>query len=159
MAKGMRSRTPWSVKMKKPAQPEYVAVPDAWAKRMGNGKMVIPTPQAIKDIVAEVPAGRVLTTSQLRDRLAHHFEADVACPLTTGIFLRIVAEASEEQRQQSGQPLAPWWRVVKDDGSLLEKAPGVEAQLQSQPLQAEGVVPQPTGRSAKLKVALAEAGL
>jgi alkylated DNA nucleotide flippase Atl1 len=88
------------------------------------GRMVIATPLEIDAIVRRIPRGRVLTMDALRASLAGNHKADYACPLTTGIFLRIVAEASEEERVAAGARLAPYWRVVRDDGTVLDKLPG-----------------------------------
>jgi len=49
--------------------------------------------------------------------------------MTTGIFIRIVAEAAEEDLRDGREQITPYWRVIKPDGSLNEKFPGgVEAQ-------------------------------
>ena len=74
---------------------------------------------------------------QLRERLARDGGADVTCPLTTGIFVRIVAEAAEEDRRAGKKQIAPYWRVVRDDGSLNEKFPG-GPRAQARKLRAEG---------------------
>lgn len=63
--------------------------------------------------------------------------ADVTCPLTSGIFVRIVAEAAEEDRRNGKKRITPYWRVVKDDGSLKDKFPG-GAKAQAKLLRAEG---------------------
>ena len=49
---------------------------------------------------------------------------DVTCPLVTGIFLRIVAEATEEDRMAGKSESTPYWRVVGEDGRLNQKFPG-----------------------------------
>jgi len=57
------------------------------------------------------------------------FHADFTCPLTTGIFIRIAAEAAEEDLSRGEKEITPYWRVIKADGSLNEKLPGgTEAQ-------------------------------
>jgi alkylated DNA nucleotide flippase Atl1 len=60
------------------------------------------------------------------------------CPLTTGIFLRIIAEAAEEFARAGGETVAPYWRVVRDDGAMIEKFPG-GAKAQARRLAAEGI--------------------
>lgn len=87
------------------------------------GRMLISSPLEIAAVVERIPKGRVLAMSDLRTSLAKSHKADYTCPLTTGIFLRIVAEAAEAERPL-GKPVTPYWRVVRDDGSLLEKLPG-----------------------------------
>ncbi|HEC63547.1 MAG TPA: MGMT family protein [Candidatus Acetothermia bacterium] len=105
----------------------------------GRGLMLIPRPLDLDALIREVPAGRLVTVDQLRERLAQKFGADFTCPLVTGIFLRIVAEAAEEELRE-GKDLSqvtPWWRVVKRDGALNPKFPGGTAH-QGELLAAEG---------------------
>ena len=55
--------------------------------------------------------------------LARVHGADRTCPLTTGIFLRIVAEAAWEELQAGADPgaITPFWRVIAPDSSLARK--------------------------------------
>jgi alkylated DNA nucleotide flippase Atl1 len=95
--------------------------------RGGNyppGKMLVSTPLELEAYIRRIPEGRVLTTSALRAVLARDARADYTCPVTTGIFLRIVGEAAEEERAAGKSGLAPYWRVVRDDGELIDKLPG-----------------------------------
>ena len=41
------------------------------------------------------------------------------CPMTTGILLKIVAFAAEENRE--GKDVTPYWRVIKDGGKLNDR--------------------------------------
>jgi alkylated DNA nucleotide flippase Atl1 len=131
-----RSRVPWREKMEKPQEPKLVQVPPKMSQ-LGKGMMLIPTPKLVDEIVRQVPRGRLATVGEIRRRLAADFSADVTCPLTTGIFIRIVAEASEEDRANGRKRVAPYWRIIKDDGSLNPKFPGGE-QLQARYLRREG---------------------
>jgi hypothetical protein len=95
----------------------------------GRGRMLIPRPLDVDALVRQVQTGRLATVDQIRDRLARDYQADLTCPLTTGIFLRIAAEAAEEDASRGERDITPYWRVIKGDGSLNEKLPGgVEAQ-------------------------------
>lgn len=80
---------------------------------------------------------QLVTVSAIRSRLARDNRVDTACPLTTGIFVRIAAEAAEEDLRSGRKQVAPYWRVIRDDGSLNEKFPG-GTKAQSQRLRAEG---------------------
>jgi len=42
----------------------------------------------------------------------------------TGIMMWIVAEAADEEARAGELRITPYWRVVKDDGSLNPKFPG-----------------------------------
>jgi len=104
--------------------------------------MLIPKPLDVDALVRRIHKGKLATVDQIRERLASDFGADLTCPLTTGIFLRIAAEAAEEDASRGESEITPYWRVVKGDGSLNEKLPGgLEAQAKR--LRDEGHAIQP----------------
>ena len=119
-----RSKTSWRAKLHKPMSPKLVPVPDGMAKRLGGGMMLIPTALEVDAMIRKIPRGQVSSVAQIRRRLAHWHNVDVTCPLVTGIFLRIVAEAAEEDRASGKPEITPYWRVVREDGGLNEKFPG-----------------------------------
>jgi len=134
-----RARKSWHEKLENPVAglPKVVDVPDKWVKTMGGRRVLVPTPIMVDELVRTVPGRKLITVGQIRPRLAQPFGADSTCPLTTGIFLRICSEAAEEDRQAGQESITPYWRVVKDDGSLNPKFPGgVESQARK--LQEEG---------------------
>jgi hypothetical protein len=118
--------------------------------RFGSGMMLIPTPKLVDELIRRVPKGKLATVSELRRKLAFDFKADVTCPLTTGIFLRIAAEAAEEDRAQGRKRVTPYWRVVKDDGTFNPKLPGGVTQ-QTRTLRAEGFEVSASGKSPRLR--------
>ena len=144
-----RTRTSWRAKLEKSQEPRLVAVP-ASMSRFGNARMLIPTPKLVDELIRRIPKGKLATVSELRRKLAADFKADVTCPLTTGIFVRIAAEAAEEDRERGGKRITPYWRVVKDDGSFNPKLPGGVAQ-QIRTLKAEGFDVSTSGKSPRLK--------
>jgi hypothetical protein len=121
-----RARKSWHEKLEKPVAglPKVVDVPDKWVKTMGGRQVLVPTPMMVDELVRTVPQRKLITVGQIRRQLAEPFRADSTCPMTTGIFLRIISEAAEEDRQAGKNPITPYWRVVKDDGSLNPKFPG-----------------------------------
>lgn len=130
------SRVPWREKLEKPQQPKLVEVPPKMSQ-FGKGTMLVPTPKLVDELIRRIPKGKLVTVGELRRKLAADFAADVTCPLTTGIFVRIAAEAAEEDRANGRRRITPYWRVVKEDGSLNPKYPGGE-QLQTRWLRSEG---------------------
>ncbi len=133
----MPSRSPQTAVHKRDsaAQPQVKTLTDAKGRNYPPGRMLIASPLAVQDEVATVPAGRVITAPQLRARLARRFGADYTCPMTTGIFLRIVAEAALEEARAGEVPV---WRVVSENGALLDTLPG-GPERQAARLTAEGV--------------------
>lgn len=112
------------------------------------GDMLIASPLEIATAVESVPEGHVLTLDQLRAHLARKFHADYTCPLTTGIFLRIAAEASEEEGP-SGRN-TPYWRVVRANGRMIDRLPGGES-AQARRLAREGVRCEASGKGYRVK--------
>ena len=139
MARKLSSRIPWRTKLEHPNSklPKVVAVPPKWRKQYGGGRMLIAHPLEVDALVRRVGKGMLVTVRQLRERLARDHRASVTCPLTTGIFVRIVAEVAEEDRRAGKKQIAPYWRVVRDDGSLNKKFPG-GVRAQARKLRAEG---------------------
>jgi hypothetical protein len=133
----MKTRKSWREKMDNPKLPKLVAIPRNMQKRLGAGTMLVPSPGEVEAFIRTVRPGSVTTVSQIREFLAGKYSADVTCPLTTGIFVRIAAEAAEEEACSGNAKITPYWRVLKDDGSLNPKFPGGVGR-QAEKLRAEG---------------------
>ena len=105
--------------------PKVVELDEKMRKRYPWARtMLVPHPRQVYEIMARVPRGNLITVNEIRDMLAKKFGADITCPLTTGIFITIAANAAEEIAQQTGQPPIPWWRTLRSKGELNDKAPG-----------------------------------
>jgi 6-O-methylguanine DNA methyltransferase, DNA binding domain len=150
MSVTFRSKTRWRDKLEKLQEPKLVKVPPKMMARFGKGVMLIPTPLLVDGLVRKVAKGKLVTVGEIRRRLARDFAADVTCPLTTGIFVRIAAEAAEEDRANGRKRVTPYWRVVKDDGSLYPKFPGGVEQ-QARYLKSEGLAVRPQGKRLHIK--------
>ena len=88
-----------------------------------GSKMFISTPKIIDDYIKNIPFGKSTELSIMRNDLAIDYQADKTCPVTTGIFLRIVSEASyEELKSGKGiDEVTPFWRVVNPKSKLANK--------------------------------------
>ena len=118
-----KTRKSWREKLETEQEPKVVNDP------RGRGKMLIPRPLDVDALIRKIQKGKLVTDSQIRERLAKDFHANLTCPMTTGIFIRIAAETAEEDLTSGVTEITPYWRVIKADGSLNEKFPGgVEAQ-------------------------------
>lgn len=121
----MKSRTCCREKLERShGLPKVVKIPQKMRKRLGRGKMVVPAPLTVDAVIRAVRKGNLVTVRGIRERIARNFKADVACPLTTGIFVRISAEAAEEDLKNGKEHVTPYWRVIGEDGSLNDKFPG-----------------------------------
>jgi len=131
------TRTSWRAKLEKMQEAKIVPVPPRMQKTCGTGAMLVPRPLDVDAAIREVPKGRLVTVNQLRSRLARQFQADMTCPLVTGIAVRLAAEAAEEDARAGLKRITPYWRVLREGGRCNQKHPGgVEAQTER--LRAEG---------------------
>jgi len=133
----MKTRKSWQQKMDNPDLPKLVDIPPKMQKRLGKGTMLIPHPREVDAFIRTIPEGAVITPAKIRAALAEQHGADVTCPLTTGIFVWIAAEAADENARAGEVDITPYWRVVKDDGSLNPKFPG-GVERQARMLREEG---------------------
>src|SRR5262245_26269575 len=131
------SRKSWREKLETQDHSKIVEIPRLMAKRLGTGTMIIPKPLDVDALIRKTKKGKLVTVYEIRARLARDNNVDVACPLTTGIFIRISAEAAEEDSRNGKKQVTPYWRVIRDDGSLNEKFPG-GVKSQSRRLKEEG---------------------
>jgi hypothetical protein len=139
----MKTRKSWREKMETDQEPKIVKLPpEGWA-RMGGRTMLVSTPRDVDALMRKIPKGKIITSALLRQKLAGDFGAECACPTSTGIFVRIAAEAAEEDRAAGAKRITPYWRVIAKDGGLNEKFPGgVKAQAEN--LKAEGFQIEPS---------------
>jgi len=109
--------------------PKVEKITEKMSKRWGTGTVVIPTPKEVDEIMRGVPQGKLITINQIRAKLAQRHNATIGCPITTGIFAWIAANAAEETSTEEKKDITPYWRTLKTGGVINEKYPrGVESQ-------------------------------
>ena len=88
-----------------------------------GARLLISSPRRIDEEIRRLERGATLSTAALRERLATQAGAEACCPLTAGIFLRIVAEAAWDELQDGASPdsVTPFWRVVEPRSPLAKK--------------------------------------
>jgi len=126
----MPKRKSWSEKLKdNKGLPKVEKITGKMSKRWGTGTVAIPAPMEVDEMMRRVPEGKLITINEIRAALAKKHKATIGCPITTGIFAWIAANATEEQRQKGEKDITPYWRTLKTGGVINPKYPGgVEAQ-------------------------------
>lgn len=118
--------------------PRIEKITEKMSKRWGaTGTVVIPSPLEVDELMRKIPKGKLTTINQIREYLAKKHGATICCPLTSGIFARIAAEAAEEKKQQGKKDTTPYWRTLKEGGIINPKYPGGN-EIQKQLLEQEG---------------------
>lgn len=103
--------------------------------KYGGTKMLLAPPIAYDKVMRQISNGELITVSLIRDYLAEQYGADFTDPLTSGIFVSIVAWASEQRASDK----TPYWRTLKRNGELNQKFPGGQ-EKQKELLENEGNV-------------------
>jgi hypothetical protein len=93
---------------------------DFWGQQAGD-RMLIPTPKLIENYVDQSEKGVFINPLQMRKDLAAELGADFTCPMTTGIFSRIMVEKNLELYGENYQAMTPFWRLVDPKSDLAEK--------------------------------------
>jgi len=113
----------WTEKLNSGKPHQVKPVPMNIAGMKKGQIMLIPTALMVDEFICNIPQGTSMNPRQMRDQLASQFDAQVTCPITTGIFLRIVAEAAWEAHE-NGTPVSeicPVWRVISNDTPTMKK--------------------------------------
>jgi len=126
----MSKRKSWSEKLRdSKGLPKVEKITGKMSRRWGTGTVVIPAPMEVDEIMRRIPEGKLITINEIRAALAKRHKATIGCPITTGIFAWIAANAAEERRQEGEREITPYWRTLKTGGVINEKYPGgVEGQ-------------------------------
>src|SRR5262245_56835911 len=125
MARSPRRRKTWDEKLNDAKDlPKVVQLKGKAKERWGVNTLAIASPRELFSFIQKVLTGSVTTISDLRSAVAKKHGAELGCPLTTGIFTWIAANASEELEAKQPGSGAPYWRILKSDGSLNPKFPG-----------------------------------
>jgi hypothetical protein len=119
----MASKKTWTEKLHCDKEPKIKRIDFNFADIPANSNMFIATPQIIDNYIKQIPKGKIVSVQTMRKDLAIENKADYTCPVTTGMFLRIVAEANFEKYQQTNsiKSITPFWRVVEPNSTLSEK--------------------------------------
>lgn len=109
------------------ARPSYVKVNEKrFADLEAGTTVLVPSPQDIERELYDLDSGRAIEPKGFRRRLADRHDADGACPVMSGMHLRVVAELALEAIE-AGMPIsdvAPFWLVVTPESPLAQKLPG-----------------------------------
>ncbi len=102
-------------------------------QKYGGERMYFAPPLDYDRVMKQVPFGKVLTISAIREYFARRGGADFTEPITAGIFVSIAAWASFQRAKDE----TPYWRTLKANGELNAKYPG-GVQAQKMKLEQEG---------------------
>ncbi len=153
MSKLRRSeQTPWARKMDATRAAKVVVLEKPFAGIPAGSKLLIATPKILADYLMRIPRGEQRGIVRLRNELARRHRAHATCPVTTAIFLRIVAEHALEELARGVTPetVTPFWRAIEPGSTIATKLSCDSAWLQ-QLRASEGIVAPPPGSKTAAK--------
>lgn len=117
------ARKTWAEKMKPDAEKKVERTDKKFADIPEGASMLIATPTIVDEYVRNIPEGTHVSIKQMREDLAAEHHAEYTCPVTSGIFLRIVAENAFDQYQkgEKTENIAPFWRMIDTKSPTAKK--------------------------------------
>ena len=112
-------------RLNKAESPKVVILEKDFAGIRAGSSMFVATPKIVDEFINKMPQGRFVTMPELRADLAIEYDCDATCPVSTAIFLRVVAEAALEHLEQGATTadITPFWRVVAPGDKVSARLP------------------------------------
>ncbi|MEC7956484.1 MAG: hypothetical protein VX158_04605 [Pseudomonadota bacterium] len=112
-------------RLNKAKSPKVVILEKDFAGIHAGSSMFVATPKIVDEFINKMPYGRFITMPELRADLAIEYDCDATCPVSTAIFLRVVAEAALEHLEQGATTadITPFWRVVAPGDKISARLP------------------------------------
>ncbi len=103
--------------------PHHVILDSDFAGIPKGSKLHISCPIEVAAELKTIPPGSTMSIQAFRRRLAEKNNCDATCPVSTSLFLRIVAEYAWEEYSRTGstQNVAPFWRVLESHSPMAKK--------------------------------------
>lgn len=122
-ATGGSKPTDWRKRFAAKKDPKVVVLESDFAGIKAGNTLFIASPGVIANYVQRIPPGQTRSIERLRNELARKHGAAATCPVTTAIFLRIVAEAAWDDLMAGAAPSAvvPFWRVVEPGSPVARR--------------------------------------
>jgi hypothetical protein len=115
--------TDWRKRFGAAKPPHVVMLHSDFAGVKAGNTMLISSPADIANYLSRIPRGETRTIDRLRNELARKAGAQSMCPVTTAIYLKVVAEVALQDLADGKllSEVVPFWRVVLPDSKVAGK--------------------------------------
>ncbi|MEL7108025.1 MAG: hypothetical protein AAGJ68_03525 [Pseudomonadota bacterium] len=100
-----------------------VVMDKAWGGMQPGQTMLVATPLMVDAYIRDIPHGETKSIPEIRADLAAREGCAGTCPMSTSIFIRMVAEAALEDLSDGKQvaDVSPFWRVITSKDKMAKK--------------------------------------
>lgn len=104
-------------------QIKKVKMDKAWGGMKPGDMMLVATPLMVDAYIRSIPNGRTKTIPDMRDDLARAEGCHGTCPMSTAIFVRMVAEAALEDIAdgKAVSEVSPFWSMITSQDKMAKK--------------------------------------
>lgn len=104
-------------------QPKKVVMEKSWAGMQPGQIMLVATPLMVDAYIRDIPHGATKSIPEMRDELAAQQDCAGTCPMSTSIFVRMVAEAALEDLEDGKTicDVSPFWRMISSQDKMTRK--------------------------------------
>jgi len=108
---------------KKKRHPKKVMLEKNFGGVKAGQMLYVGTPQIVADYISKIPPGETATIPKMRNQIARRHKCDAMCPVSTAIFLRIIAEYAIEEMEAGKETsdVIPFWRVIDPSDKVATK--------------------------------------
>ncbi len=110
-------------------EPKRVVLETKFAGIPAGSMLYVATPDIVAAYIRKIPVGTIRSIEQVRRDLAKNNKADATCPVSTSIFLKMVAQDALAALAEGmdRDAVTPFWRVI-DPGSKIADRLGLDAE-------------------------------
>ena len=119
----MAKKKTWREKVNEVEEKIHLITPE-WEEKLGKGQILIPNARDIERLIKQTKKGDLLTNNIIREQLAKEKKVRLTAAIPTGVYLKYIALAAEEEGQAENDKVTPYWRVLKPNGAINIKFPG-----------------------------------
>jgi hypothetical protein len=105
----------------KPARTEMLHTDFAGIK--AGSVLFIGSPGVFANYISRIPPGETRSVEAMRNELARRNGAAATCPVSTAIYLKVVAEVALDELAQGKptQSVIPFWRVIEPGSKIARR--------------------------------------
>jgi hypothetical protein len=124
----------WNHRFEAKRYPKRVTLDADFAGIPAGSTLFVGTPQILQTYIRKIPSGETRTMQRLRRDIARANRCEAMCPVSTSIFLRILAESAWDELHagKAVDEITPFWRVIEPGSAIAKKLRATDAWLRDQ---------------------------